>query len=184
MMDVITMYPHGRSTWFMAWCAAALCCANSAAAAKDPPINVPAPNFHVTTFDGQKLSLEDFKGKVLVLNFWATWCAPCRQELPLLDGYFRAQEPYGLRVLAVTTEDSAPLNKLKPLAAALKVTMARYFRGKYNTLGAVPTNYIIDRKGVLRYAKAGAFTLDDLNDLLVPMLNESGPEPVAGASGH
>lgn len=145
--------------------------------AKEPVLNAPAPQFRVTTFDGKKLSLDDFKGQVLVINFWATWCAPCREELPLLDAYYRLQEAAGLRVLAVTTEDSLPMSKLKPLAAVLRIPMARFFRGKYNTLGAVPTNYIIDRSGVLRYAKAGAFTIDDLNELLVPLLNE--PIPVA-----
>ncbi len=153
------------------------------AAAKEPVVNEPAPGFRVTTLDGKKLSLDDFKGKVLILNFWATWCAPCRTELPLLDTYYQLQYDVGLRVLAVTTEDSLPLYKLKPLAAVLHIPMARYFRGSYNTLGGVPTNYVIDRHGVLRYAKAGAFDLDDLNDLLVPLLSEPVPEPAGGDAG-
>ena len=152
-------------------------------AAKEPVVNQPAPGFRVTTFDGKKLSLDDFKGKVLVINFWATWCAPCREELPLLDSYYRIQQRAGLRVLAVTTEDSLPLNKLKPLAAVLTIPMARYFRGSYNTLGAVPTNYIIDRSGVLRYAKAGSFNLNDLNELLVPLLSEPAPVPAIADAG-
>ena len=48
--------------------------------------------FHVTTFDGDKLSRADFKGQVLLLNFWATWCGPCKKELPLLEGYYRARQ--------------------------------------------------------------------------------------------
>ena len=70
----------------------------------------------------------------------------------------------------MTTEDSLPLSDLKPLAAHLAIPMAREFRGGYGPPKAVPTNYIIDRDGILRYAKAGALTLDDLNEILIPLL--------------
>jgi hypothetical protein len=96
--------------------------------------------------------------------------------LPLLDSYYRIDQKAGLRVLAVTTEDSAPMYKLKPLSEKVAITMARQFRGDYGPMKAVPTNYIIDRAGVLRYAKAGALTLDELNTLLVPLLQEPEPE--------
>jgi peroxiredoxin len=151
--------------------------------ARQPKVNEPAPDFQVTTFEGQKLRLADFRGQVLVLNFWATWCTPCREELPLLDAYYRAQKAVGLRIVAVTTEDSVPLNQLKPLAAMMAMPLARFFKGSYNTMGAVPTNYIIDRAGVLRYAKAAAFSLDDLNEILVPMLREQPLDPQGAAAG-
>ena len=76
----------------------------------------------------------------------------------------------------MTTEDSAPIGKLKPLSEKVAITMARRFKGEYGPMKAVPTNFIIDRGGVLRYAKAGALTLDDLNTLLPPLLNEAGPQ--------
>ncbi len=138
-------------------------------------VGKPAPDFKVTTLDGKELSLSDFKGQVLVLNFWATWCGPCKRELPLLDAYYKAQQKFGLRVLAVTTQDSLPLSQLQPLAAALTIPMVRRFRGPYSDPEAVPTNYVVDRQGVLRYAKAAAFSLDDLNGLLVPLLQEPTP---------
>lgn len=141
-------------------------------AAREPLVGKAAPDFQVVTLDGRKLTLADFKDQVLVINFWATWCVPCKQELPLLDKYYRAQEHAGLRVLAVTTEDSVPVSQLKPLAAALTIPMVRRFKGDYGPLKGVPTNYVIDRYGILRYARAGSFTLDDLNDILVPLLRE------------
>lgn len=156
--------------------AAALLAQGEPAFAKDPVIDKPAPEFRATSFDGQKLSLADYKGQVLILNFWATWCTPCKEELPLLDTYFRIDAEAGLRVLAVTTEDSLPLDRLKPLSKKVSITMARQFRGDYGPIKAVPTNFIIDRAGVLRYAKAGALTLDDLNTLLVPLLSETEPQ--------
>ena len=159
----------------LAAAAAALLAQGGPAFAKDPVVDQPAPEFKATSFDGQKLSLADYKGQVLILNFWATWCTPCKEELPLLDTYFRIDEKAGLRVLAVTTEDSLPLDKLKPLSKKVSITMARQFRGNYGPIKALPTNFIIDRRGVLRYAQAGAFTLDDLNTLLVPLLRELEP---------
>jgi peroxiredoxin len=147
--------------------------------ARQPRIGEPAPDFHVTTLDGQSLGLSDLKGQVVVLNFWATWCAPCKRELPMLDAYYRAQRAHGLAVLAVTTEDSVPLSRLKPLAAALAIPMVRSLRGPYAVLGAVPTNYVIDRAGRLRYAKAAEFTLDEMNAILVPLLREDAPSPAS-----
>ncbi len=140
------------------------------AAATEPTVGKPAPAFDVTTFDGKHVALADLKGQVVVLNFWATWCAPCKTELPLLDAYYKLRQAAGLRVVAVTTEDSIPLYRLHPLQAVLALPLARRFHGNYAPIGGVPTNYVIDRDGVLRYAKAGAFTLDDLNTVLVPLL--------------
>ncbi|CAN5245186.1 hypothetical protein BH09PSE2_BH09PSE2_25040 [soil metagenome] len=154
--------------------AAASALASTALAA--PKVGQPAPDFQVTTLDGKTVRLADFKGRVVVLNFWATWCAPCRQELPLLNAFYKLRTDVGLSVLAVSTEDSTPLYELKPLVAALNIPMVRSMRGPYRTLEGVPTNYIIDRNGVLRYAKAEAMNLASLNAVLIPLLNEQGPE--------
>jgi cytochrome c biogenesis protein CcmG, thiol:disulfide interchange protein DsbE len=149
--------------------------------ARDIRINEPAPDFHATTFDGSKISLADYRGRVLVINFWATWCVPCRKELPLLDAYYALQKKVGLEVIAIATEDSVPQSKLKELAAVLHIPLIRRMRGPYSILDGVPTNYVIDRSGIVRYAKAAAFTLDDLNDLLVPLLREPMPQAPAPA---
>jgi len=156
--------------------------AAGAALASPPAAGKAAPDFQITTLDGKELTLADFKGQVLVLNFWATWCAPCKRELPLLDAYYKIQRPFGLRILAVTTEDSLPLSKLQPLAAMLTIPMVRHLRGPYAILGAVPTNYVIDRAGVLRYAKAGAFSVDAMNEILVPLLSEPAPSTAVTVS--
>jgi cytochrome c biogenesis protein CcmG/thiol:disulfide interchange protein DsbE len=150
-------------------CFAALAWAGTAAAEK-PVVGQAAPDFQAATADGKVLTLADFKGEVLVLSFWATWSAPYKKELRLLDSYYRIQEKSGLRVLAVTTEDSVPLYKLQAAAAALAMPVVRQFKGDYLPVKTIPTNYVIDREGVLRYAKAGAWTLDDLNAILVPLL--------------
>jgi peroxiredoxin len=159
---------------------AAWCLATGADAA--PKIGQPAPDFTVTTFGGRTVKLADLKGDVIILNFWATWCGPCRAELPLLETFFRAYSKYGFQVLAVATEDSVPEDKLKPLAAKLTIPLVRRMKGPYRDLDAVPTNYIIDRAGNLAYAKAAAFDLDQLNALLIPLLKEPIPELAPAAN--
>ncbi len=140
-----------------------------------PRVGQPAPDFTAAMLDGRKISLKDYRGQVLVINFWATWCGPCKRELPILDYYYKAQQKYGLRVIAVTTQDSLPLTQLQPLAKALTVPLVRYLHGGYGAPDGVPTNYVIDRAGVVRYAKAGAFDLAALNTILVPLLQEPAP---------
>ncbi len=150
-------------------------CRGHAAGGNLPEVGRPAPTFQVTTFDGTKLSLADFKGQVIVLNFWATWCGPCKRELPLLDAYYRKQQQFGLKMFAVATEDSVPPFQLKPVQKVVSFPLVRKFKGDYGQIKVLPTNVVIDRAGIVRYAQAGAFSLDDLNDLLVPLLNEKPP---------
>ena len=145
-------------------------------AASKPEVGAPAPAFELTLVDGGKISLADLKGQVVLLNFWATWCVPCRKELPTLDTYYAIQQKHGLRVFAITTEGSVPIGQLKKLFAAMHIPSARRIKGPYGPLTGVPTNFVIDRAGVLRYAQSGAFDLADLNRVLVPLLQEQ-PSP-------
>ena len=158
----------------------ALIAAPGMALAAAPTVGQIAPNAQVQTVAGQKFDLASLRGRVVVINFWATWCVPCRKELPLLDAYYRAQKDHGLIVLAATTEDSVPEYQMKTLFAMLAITPLHRLRGPYAPLGAVPTNFIIDRAGVVRYARAGAFSLSELNDLLVPLLQQ--PDPSAAGT--
>ena len=144
-------------------------------ASKAPRVGEAAPAFELTLIDGSKVTLDQLRGNVVVLNFWATWCVPCRAELPTLDRYYEIQRPHGLRVFAIATEDSVPLYRLKKLFALMKIPSAKRIKGPYDVLGGVPTNYVVDRAGRLRYAKAAAFDLDDLNATLVPLLLEPVP---------
>ena len=143
--------------------------------AHSPKVGQPAPDFALTLVDGSKVSLADLRGQVVVINFWATWCVPCKKELPLLDAYYKIQKKFGLRVFAATTEDSAPEQKLHDLFAVMTIQPVHHVKGPYAPMVGVPTNYVIDRAGVVRYAKAGAFDLDTLNDVLLPLLREKAP---------
>ena len=142
-----------------------------------PTVGEIGPDATLKLVDGSSVALSQLRGKVVVLNFWATWCVPCRHELPLLDAYYRARRDQGLAVYAITTEDSLPLSQLKPLFHAMAVPPVKALKGPYATIKAVPTNYIIDRAGRIRYMKAAALDLDDLNRELVPLLSAPAPPP-------
>lgn len=162
----------------MVMAALALACGCQAA----PKVGQLAPDFTVTTFGGRTVKLADLKGDVIVLNFWATWCGPCKRELPMLEAAFDAYNQYGLQVLAVATEDSVSPDTLRPLASRLNIPFVRHMSGPYRYLGAVPTNYIIDRSGKLVYAAAGALDLDDLNAIVIPLLKAPSPSPPVTAA--
>ena len=148
-----------------------------AAPAKKPVIGEPAPPFELTLVDGTKVTLDQLRGNVVVLNFWATWCVPCRSELPALDTYYKLRQDRGLRVYAITTEDSVSLFRLRKLFEVMHIPPVRRVKGPYAPIGgAVPTNFIINRAGKIVYAQAGAFDLDKLNEVLIPLLKEPVPE--------
>jgi thiol-disulfide isomerase/thioredoxin len=138
------------------------------------------PNAELVLVDGKRVHLSDLRGQVVVLNYWATWCVPCRTELPLLNGYYEAAAKRGwpLRIFAVATEDSVPNYQLKRLFSVLSISPTDRIRGgPFADVDALPTNYVIDKSGILRYAGPGAFDLDELNAVLVPLLNEPAPAP-------
>jgi cytochrome c biogenesis protein CcmG/thiol:disulfide interchange protein DsbE len=164
---------------FIKFIAAALFATVAAtASAGSLKVGKPAPNFDLVLVDGRHVHLSDLRGQVVVLNYWATWCAPCRTELPLLDSYYRtaAERGWPLKVFAVAMEDNLPKAKLKQLFQLMAISSADKIQGgPFGDIDAVPTNYVIDRSGVLRYAKAGSFDLDLLNQVLVPLMTEPAP---------
>ena len=148
-----------------------------------PKVGERAPDFQATLYDGRRISLADYRGKVLVVNFWATWCVPCRAELPLLDLYYRQRKEVGLGLVALAADDTITPSQLRPVREAMSFPMALRFSGPYRQMEGVPTNFVIDRAGIVRYAQAGAFTLAEMNKLLTPLLNEKAPEaPITTAA--
>ena len=147
-----------------------------------PAIGKPAPKFTLWTFDNKKYKSADLLGNVVILNYWAVWCGPCKQELPLINAYVKAyQARYqrdDLKVFAITVDDAVSDAQLKPLAKVLSFPLiSRLDSFSYGTIdGAVPSNYVIGRDGTLRYAAAGALTVEAMNAILPPLLSEHIPD--------
>ena len=118
-----------------------------------------APEFTLIALDGTEVTLRDFEGKVLFLNFWATWCAPCRQEIP---GFLEIYDKYkdeGMEILGVSLDRQGP-DVIKPFAEKMKITyplamandeiMQAYQPGQY-----IPATIIIDREGNIHNKHVG-----------------------------
>ena len=140
-------------------------------------VGVKAPDFTLTTFEGEQISLADLRGKVVVLNFWASWCKPCEQEAADLEAAWRMYQPGGEVVfLGVDWTDTE--SKAYQYLEKFDITypngpdLGTRISQAYRTTG-VPETYIIDRQGVLAYVKFSPFlSLSEITNAIDPLLVE------------
>lgn len=145
--------------WIPYFALAALLGPVQALAAENPPsVGSPAPGFELIDVDGGAASLQAARGRVVLLNFWATWCAPCRAELPELA---KLQKTHGddLLVLAVSVDKKAAnvrtfLQRAAITGIAVALDPQAEVAARYQPR-AMPATYIVDRRGVLRYQHLG-----------------------------
>ena len=120
----------------------------------------PAPAFQLSGRNGKAIDLSQFKGQVVMINFWATWCGPCRQEMPLLEDIYKKYKPMGFTMLAVNVEpDSAAaeawLSKLsKPVTFPVAFDTESKVSKLYKVAG-MPSTVFVDRKGNFRVMHKG-----------------------------
>ena len=117
-----------------------------------------APDFTVQTLDGDTMTLHDLRGQVVVLNFWATWCSPCKAEMPALQRVYLDTRDRGVEILAITVEtDKTALQDFVdayqltfPIGVDASTEVSRLYR-----VQGTPTTFFIDRKGVIRWVVVG-----------------------------
>jgi cytochrome c biogenesis protein CcmG/thiol:disulfide interchange protein DsbE len=123
------------------------------------PVTVgsPAPDFAAKTLDAgaRTKTLADYKGEVVLLNIWATWCVPCRVEMPSMEALHRALGPQGLKIVAVSVDDPGSEEAIREFATEYGLTFeilhdaSGRIRQQYQTTG-VPETFVIGRDGVIR----------------------------------
>jgi cytochrome c biogenesis protein CcmG/thiol:disulfide interchange protein DsbE len=122
------------------------------ARANDMRVGQPAPAATLVTLDGKRLSTLELTGHVVILTFWATWCVPCRQELPLLSRYAVEHAAHGLTVLGFTLDTPDELDAVRAVARTLSFQvgfLAASSAPGYGRIWRIPVNFTIDRAGRL-----------------------------------
>jgi cytochrome c biogenesis protein CcmG/thiol:disulfide interchange protein DsbE len=112
-----------------------------------------APEFARTDLSGAKLDLKSYRGKVVLLNFWATWCAPCQIEMPVFAAWQREYGPQGLQIIGISMDDGpAPVRRLvQKLRLNYPVAMGDAPLGEsYGGVLGLPLTYLIDGNGIVR----------------------------------
>ena len=143
---------------------------HAAVRADDAGALTPAPAWTLKDVNGKAVSLDQFRGKVVVLDFWATWCPPCRAEIP---GYVQLQKKYakdGLAVVGVSL-DQGGVEVVKQFIADHHVDYQIVMGDQkivdaYGGVNAIPTTFIIDRQGNIRYRKVGEMPTADFEAIL------------------
>jgi cytochrome c biogenesis protein CcmG/thiol:disulfide interchange protein DsbE len=122
------------------------------AEANEVRVGQPAPAAALVTLDGKRLSTPDLKGQVVILTFWATWCVPCRDELPLLSTYAAEHAAQGLSVLGFTLNTADELDQVRAVARTLSFPVGFLEHSSapgYGRIWRIPVNFTIDRAGRL-----------------------------------
>ncbi len=118
-----------------------------------PHTGFAAPDFALTSTHGESFTLANLKGKVVLVNFWATWCPPCRAEMPAIDAAYRANKDAGFVVLAVDQMESADVVNAFGAKYNLSLSLLLDGDGAINRqylVSALPTSFFVDRRGVIR----------------------------------
>jgi peroxiredoxin len=146
-----------------------------------------APDFALKDADGKTVHLSDYKGKVVLLDFWATWCGPCKIEIPWFMDIERKNKDKGFEVLGVSMDDNG-WEDVKPFLADLKVNY-RVVIGTDDTakdfggVDALPTTFLIDREGKIAAIHVGLASRKDFEDGVEELLRAAAAAPVSAAPG-
>ena len=129
-------------------------------------VGAPAPRYAATTLSGDSASTSALAGKVVLLNIWATWCAPCRQEIPFLQSLYERHQRDGLEIVGVSVDARGEDAAIEAFAKEFGMSYPIWrdpderIQSLYLALG-VPASYLIDRSGILRWRRIGIISETD-----------------------
>ena len=133
-----------------------------------PQVNAPAPDFEIENLRGEKKHLSDYQGKVVVLNFWATWCGPCKDEMPFFQEIY---EKYASEIAVLAVNNQETVDKVSPFVEELGLTYEILMDNdgsvatQYQVIG-FPTTYFIDPNGIIKFLHVGVLTEEQLDGYL------------------
>jgi peroxiredoxin len=142
-------------------------------AQEDSPVD--APDFTLTDLDGNTISLSELKGQVVFLNFWATWCTPCKKEIPFFNEAHETHKDSGLKIIGISIDRSEKIVKkfLEKRELVYSVVMGtQKFLNDYEISRVVPVTVIIDKKGKLRRKVIGELEREDIEKYFQELINE------------
>ena len=142
------------------------------AAHATPQIDEPAPSLVLSTLDGSTFDLAKLRGKVVMVNYWATWCAPCRKEMPKLDAFYKKYQSQGLEIVGISIDFERDLEKARKIARTVGYPMAVAKAITDDGFGipkGVPITWIIGTDGKVR-DRFIEVRDELLNDIVVPLL--------------
>lgn len=138
----------------------------------------PAPDLQAKLLDSpDTFQLAQKRGKVVIVNFWATWCAPCKAEMPALQAYVDQHKSDGLEILAISMDDARDVPAVKKFAQQFTFQVALKADANFKGLGRIwrmPSTFVIDRAGILRkngHIGDAEITAAELESLVTPLLS-------------
>jgi peroxiredoxin len=148
----------------------------NAAQASDPAAGHqgnPAPAFTLQSLEGQAVSLDDYAGQVVLVNMWATWCPPCKAEMPDLNAFYETHKQDGFVVFAINSQEEAPTVKAfiaeNGFSFPVLLDSQAEVMKKYHVRG-LPTTFIIDRDGFIQHIQSGQISTSQLEAMVGPLL--------------
>jgi thiol-disulfide isomerase/thioredoxin len=136
-------------------------------------VDYPAPAFTLNNLEGRPSSLKDYPGQVVLVNMWATWCPPCREEMPTLEAFYEDHAKDGFVIIGLNDGDS--LLDVRDFLAEYQLTFPIWLDPQYSSetlfkTSNLPSSYVIDRKGQVRLQWVGAINRELLDKYVLPII--------------